>query len=335
MLWHAPAFTLAAVATLAIGIAANTTMFTVVDAVLLRTLPVHNPDRLVAIGIPTAVNGHTTGAARGDLLSVPLYRDLRDHNRFVTDLAATGTAGRLEVRIDRGEDEHPVGRYVSGNYFAVLGITAARGRVFAASDDERGNPSPAVVISDGYWHRRFGGASDVVGRDMIIGGAKLTIVGVAPRGFNGDVIDRPTDLWLPISMEPVIDPHGAPIEDRATSSAPASGATGAGYHPWSGQPGLQHPDSSIPSLHRTLRRGGHATPERTDRDHVRREGVFRFAANVWSPAHHATGRRGPSDADRVHQRGQPPSFHALSRGAVRSAYGWRSARADRAWSPSS
>jgi predicted permease len=217
MLWHAPAFTLAAVATLAIGIAANTAMFTVVDAVLLRTLPVHDPSQLIAIGIPTAVGGHTTGGARGDLLSVPLYRDLRDHNRFVTDLAATGTAGRLYVRADHGDYEHPVGRYVSGNYFAVLGVAAARGRVYSAGDDVRSHPSPAIIISDGYWRRRFGGASDVVGRDLLVNGVKLTIVGIAPRGFNGDVIDRPTDLWLPISMAPIIDPHGAPTEDRGTS----------------------------------------------------------------------------------------------------------------------
>jgi predicted permease len=228
MLRRTPAFTAAAAATLAIGIAANAAIFTVVDALLLRHLPVHNPSELVAIGIPTAVDGHTTGGARGDLLSVRLYRELRDHNRFVTDLAATGTGGRLDVRIDRGEFEHPVGRYVSGNYFAVLGVAASRGRVFTASDDDRGNPSPAVVISDGYWRRRFGAATDVVGRDLVIDGAKLTIVGVTARGFTGDVIDRPTDLWLPITMQPIVDPHGAPIEDRGTSWLLLLGRLGPG-----------------------------------------------------------------------------------------------------------
>lgn len=211
-------FSITAAATLAIGIGASITIFTVSDAVLLRTLPVPHPEQLVLVGKPTAVSGHTTGGPRGDLFSLPLYRDLRDHNSFVTTLAATGTAERLDVRTSSGtEDEHPYGRFVSGNYFDVLGVGAARGRVFTADDDRVVGASPVAVVSDGYFRRRFGGATDVIGRAIDVDGTRITIIGVTPAGFTGEILERPVDLWLPISLQPVILPHSAPIEDRGTS----------------------------------------------------------------------------------------------------------------------
>lgn len=214
---NAPAFASVAIFTLALGIGANTAVFSIVDAVLLRTLPVPRPEELIVIGKSTAINGRTTGAPRGDLLSYPMYRDLRGVDGLTRGLAATGTTGRLDVRIgDALELEHPNGRFVSGNYFDVLGVAAERGRVFGPSEDGPTGSSPVAVISDAYWHRRFGGA-DVVGRTMTIDGASVVIAGIASKGFTGEILERATDIWLPITMQPVLAPHGAPIESRGTS----------------------------------------------------------------------------------------------------------------------
>ena len=206
-----------AVLTLALGIGTNTAIFTVVDNVLVRPLPVRRPNDLVAIGKLTAVNGNTTGGPRPDLFSVPLYRDVRDRARTVSGLAATGTAGRLDVRLTpHGEFEHPNGRFVSENYFDVLGVRAQRGRMFGAPEGGAQGSSPAAVISDTYWRDRLNGARDVIGRAVTVDGVKLTIVGVTQRGFTGEIVERPTDIWLPIEMRPALQPHGPPMMDRGT-----------------------------------------------------------------------------------------------------------------------
>ncbi|HXT14942.1 MAG TPA: ABC transporter permease [Gemmatimonadaceae bacterium] len=223
---RAPGVTTIAVLTLAIGVGANSAIFAVVNSVLLRPLPVPRPNELVAIGKTTAIDGHTSGAPRGDLLSLPLYLDLARDHRFVSGLAASGTAGRLDVRFGDGSgsssssgtsDEHPNGRFISGNYFTVLGVPAERGRVFDSDEDGAAGSSPVAVISDSYWRRRFGQAPDIVGRSLAVDGATVTIVGVARQGFAGDVVERPTEIWLPISMQPILQPHTAPIADRGTS----------------------------------------------------------------------------------------------------------------------
>ena len=208
-----------AVLTLGLGIGANSAIFAVVHAVLLRTLPVERPEELVAVGRTTAIDGHTTGAPRGDLLSLPMYQDLTRDQRLVSGLAASGAAHRLNVRFGHGEgtDEHPNGRFVSANFFGVLGVSAERGRTIGAEDDGAPGAAPVAVISDAYWRSRFGAASDIVGRGIRINGALLTVVGVAQRGFDGDVVERPTQIWLPISMQPLIQPHSASIMDRGTS----------------------------------------------------------------------------------------------------------------------
>lgn len=212
-----PVVAAVAVLTLALGIGTNAAIFTVVDDVLLRPLPVPRPNDLVAIGKVTAIDGHTSGDARPDLFSVPLYHDLRDRARTVSGLAASGTAQRLDVRLTRGADlEHPHGRFVSANYFSVLGVGAERGRVLGAADEGAPGSSPVAIVSDAYWRGRLGGTRDVVGRDITVNGVTLTIVGVARRGFAGEIVDRTTDIWIPIAMQPVLEPHSAPIISRMT-----------------------------------------------------------------------------------------------------------------------
>ncbi len=219
-----PVLTAMACLTLGIGVGANTAIFAVVDAILIRALPVDRPRELVAIGKMTAVDGHTTGATRADLFSFPLYRDLRARletdRRAVTGLAASGTAGPVDVQFGNtapGDAEHPNARFVSSNYFSVLGIKAQRGRVFAPNGDSPSSAEPIVVISDSYWRRRFDRANDVIGRRLKIDDADVTIAGVAARSFDGEIIERPTDIWLPLALQPIVQPRLASIANRGTS----------------------------------------------------------------------------------------------------------------------
>lgn len=211
-------FTAVVVGALALGIGANTAIFTLVDAVLLRTLPVSHPEQLVAIGDPARVSSFSQGDPRTDLFSYPLYLDIRRQSHVLTDVAATGRADRLDVRIDgmSGELEHPRGRLASDNYFTMLGVRAQLGRVFGPSEQIVGG-SPVAVISHGYWLRRFQGSPSVIGREILIDGARFTIVGVAPESFTGTIVGASPDVWLPIGMIDVMHPHQRILDDRVSN----------------------------------------------------------------------------------------------------------------------
>src|SRR5690242_14623075 len=154
------AFSVLVVGALAIGIGANTAIFSMIDAVLIRGLPVPHAEQLVVIGDPTRVNSHPSGTPRTDLLSAPLYRDLRDKNDVFSGVLASGRTDRLDVRIEGATGagfEHPRGRFVSGNYFSVLGVPAMLGRTLDPSADSVTAGAAPVTISYGYWIRRFHG----------------------------------------------------------------------------------------------------------------------------------------------------------------------------------
>ncbi len=210
-------FTFLVVGALAIGIGANTAIFGMIDAVFVRGLPVPHPEALVAVGDPTRVNSHSSGSPRTDMLSAPVYRAVRDNNTVFTGVLASGKTDRLDVRIGGGELEHPRGRFVSGNYFSVLGISAAIGRVFdAAADSITGGAAP-LTISNGYWQRRFHGDRGVIGQNITIDGARFTVVGVAPESFTGDIVEQRADLWIPLGMHDVMRPHSPVLRDPFTS----------------------------------------------------------------------------------------------------------------------
>ncbi|HJU64487.1 MAG TPA: ADOP family duplicated permease, partial [Gemmatimonadaceae bacterium] len=215
-----PAFTAVVVATLALGIGANTAIFTLIDAILLRPIPVLEPDRLIAIGDPTRVGSMSMGSPRADLISYPLYRELRERNRVFTGLLASGRVRRIDVRVSGSaseEPEHPRGRYVSDNYFEVLGVPAMLGRTFGAEEDGAPGTSPVVVISEGYWTRRFAADRGAIGRSMTIDGVPVTIIGVARRGFTGEIVGSSTDIWIPLSMQPALMRTRPWLEDRSVS----------------------------------------------------------------------------------------------------------------------
>jgi predicted permease len=212
-------FTSVIVGALALGIGANTAIFTLIDAVVVRTLPVRHPEQLVAIGDAGNPGSNGRGTPLTELLSYPLYRDVQLQNHSFVDMLASGPASRLDARIETASEEleHPRARFVSGNFFTVLGVPAFVGRTFDASADAIAGASPVTTISYGYWTRRFHRDPSVVGRTMLVNGVKLTIVGVTPPSFTGDVVGEEMDLWLPLGMRDVLRPNNKVLDDRHAS----------------------------------------------------------------------------------------------------------------------
>ncbi|MEO8027322.1 MAG: ABC transporter permease, partial [Bryobacteraceae bacterium] len=171
-----PGFAIVAVLTVALGIGGNTAMFTLVNAVILKSLPVRAPDELVVIGSRDADSGSDTS------FSYPMYRDLRDRNTVLSGLLARGHANFSAS--DGATSERLDGELVSGNYYDVLGVHPAAGRFFTQEDDKPESPAVAV-LSWGYWQRRFGGERSAIGRELELNGHRATIIGVSPREFYG------------------------------------------------------------------------------------------------------------------------------------------------------
>jgi predicted permease len=214
------AFTALIIGGLTLGIGANAAIYSLIDALMIRKLPVPDPDRLVLVGDQESVTSSGRGAPMTRAFSYPLYRDIRDHNRVFDGLLATGAAGRLDVRPNDAatEPEHPRGRFVSGNYFRVLGVRAAIGATLDPSDDEPGGAAALrITISDEYWTRRFQRDPDVVGRVVRVDGVRATITGVMQPGFTGEVVGLPTDVWIPIASHDLLRPNDPVLQTRRAS----------------------------------------------------------------------------------------------------------------------
>ena len=192
--------------TLALGIGANTAIFTVVNALLLKMLPVRNPQDLVVVGDPKAANARYIGNPRSDVFSYPLYKELRDRNSVFTGLGAAASNHHIEVDGGHGEvpDFKVTGRMVSGNYFTLLGLEPAAGRLFSDSDDTDESANPVVVLGYRYWQRKFALSPSIIGQSIRLNGYPFTVVGVAPPGFDGDVVGEQIAFFVPLSMQPEI-----------------------------------------------------------------------------------------------------------------------------------
>src|SRR6185295_15785394 len=203
-----PAFTIVATLSLALGIGANTAIFSFIDALLLRSLPVRAPEQLVALGDPSRTGGKSEGSIRTDLFSVPLYREIRDRNQVFSGVFASGRAGRITVGNDRAsaKPETARGRLVSGNYFSVLGVSAFRGSTFTGEEDRSPGAAPYVVISYDYWQRHFAADPGAIGRPLTLNGYPFTVIGVTPPEFFGDIVGSATDVWIPLMMQRQINP---------------------------------------------------------------------------------------------------------------------------------
>ena len=183
---RAPGFALAAVLTLALGIGANSAIFSVVNSVLLRPLPYHEPDRLVMVWGRYPEFGRTS-------TSLPDFRDWRDGTRGTFAQMAARHNGAF-VLTGQGEPEQLTADRVTANFFQTLGVRPALGRAFLAEEELMGGDDRVVVLSHGFWQRRFGGDPNVVGRQLQLSGRPWTVVGVAPRDFR---FARTVDVWAP------------------------------------------------------------------------------------------------------------------------------------------
>ena len=219
MLRKSPGFTAVAVLSLALGIGANTAIFTLLNAVLLKSLPVQAPDQLVLLS-DSASEGTSTGdPPKGQwwLFSNPSYEYLRNHNESLAGLCAfrSGEA-RLSVRLDgvTGEAaQRAQGHLVSGNYFDVMGAHSMIGRVLSPQDDAA-SARPAAVISHRYWKGQTNEDPQVVGKSVTLNGTAFTIVGVMPPEFFGERVRRPPDFWLPLAFQPQVEMHDSVLSDQ-------------------------------------------------------------------------------------------------------------------------
>jgi len=209
MLAKNPGFAAVAVITLALGIGANTAIFTLVDAIMLKSLPVANPKQLYRLGDNDncCVMIGTQNGGSFVLYSYQLYEHLRDHSPEFTHLAAfTPFLADLSVRRSgaSGPAEPYQGELVSGNYFETFGLGAFAGRVFTSKDDTAGAP-PVAVMSYHTWQEHFGLDPAVIGGAFTINQVAYTVVGIAPPGFFGDTLrSDPPDFWVPLSTEPAV-----------------------------------------------------------------------------------------------------------------------------------
>jgi predicted permease len=198
---RAPLVTAAAVVTIALGLGATTAIFSVANAVLLRPLPVRDPHRLVTVTSETALQ---FGFRGGTGWSYQLWEALRQR-QAPFDGAFTWTLQAIDLA-DGGEAQPAQVLFVSGDFFTMLGVDAALGRTFTARDDVRGGgpDGPIAVVGFDAWQRRFDGAADVIGTQVSIGGAPVTIVGVAPRRFFGVDTGQRFDFAVPLGVEPLV-----------------------------------------------------------------------------------------------------------------------------------
>ncbi len=214
MLRKAPGFTVVAILSLALGIGANAGVFSLVNAILLRPLPVIEPQQLVSV-FPTDKSGDAQA------FSYPSYVDFRERNEVFSGFYVTRFAPMSLSR--EGANERVWGYLASGNYFDVLGVNAARGRTFLPEEDRTKLSHPVVVVSHGCWQRRFGADPNLVGKEITLNNHPFKIVGIAPEGFVGTETAYTPELWVPMMMQEWIEPGNGWLDRRSTQNLFATG----------------------------------------------------------------------------------------------------------------
>ena len=200
-----PGFTAVAVLILALGIGSNTAVFTIIDSLLLRGLPVRDPEGLMLVQ-GDGVGGNTGAIGR---FSYPTFEQFRDHARTLAGVASVERSTHTLTAVSLGQDTtvQILVDGVSGNFFSFLGVPASLGRTLTPEDDRKNAARAEVVLSYSFWQSQFGSDPAVLGRTVLIDTTQFTIVGVAPRGFNGVFVgSQQVSLWMPIQMFPIMDP---------------------------------------------------------------------------------------------------------------------------------
>jgi predicted permease len=206
---RSPVFAAVAILSLALGIGANTAVFTMLDHVLLHALPVPNPDELVQL---KEVGDHYGSNSGMNSLSYPIYQDFRDRNQVFS-----GILCRYQTPVSAsfaGRNERAMGELVSGNYFQVLGVQPALGRLFTSEEDRTRGGAPFAVLSYDHWKTRFASDPNIIGKEILVNDTKLTVVGVAQAGFDGVERLFPTQIYIPVMM--VKEFSNRSLDDRRT-----------------------------------------------------------------------------------------------------------------------
>jgi putative ABC transport system permease protein len=204
-----PAFTLIAMATLALGIGANTAMFSLLDQVVLRLLPVRDPERIVIV---RETGNHYGNSFGPNTISWPMFEDLRDNNQAFSEMFC-----RFPATVTIGYDDRAAqisAELVSGSYFPTLGVGAALGRTIAPDDDAVPDSQPVVVLSDSFWRTYFDGDPTIVGRTIALNRYAMTVIGVAQPGFDGVELGAPAKVFVPIMMKTEMTPRSDGLKDR-------------------------------------------------------------------------------------------------------------------------
>jgi putative ABC transport system permease protein len=277
-----PMFVLFVVLTLGFGIGANTTVFTVINTLILNPLPVRNPSELAAVSA-----ADIAGAAKTFPISYPDLKDFETGNGVFQSLAGY-TSPRVLTMQSSGASERMFAEIVTGNYFSTLGLAPARGRFFLADEDTAAGAHPVVVINHATWKSRFGASEDIIGRTLVINHAAFTVVGVAPAGFIGlNAIFGP-DLWIPAAMAESLLPREMQnvTRDRSKALFTGVGRLNAGTRLAQAQANLGSLASAVareyPSTH-----AGHTAVVRPVRDVI--FGVVGSAAGGAGPIVLASG----------------------------------------------
>jgi predicted permease len=221
VLRRSPGFTSIAVLTLALGIGANTAIFSLIDAVMLQMLPVEHPEQLVLLTDPSDRGVSVDTRERGvrERMSYPEFQELRANNRVFSGMfAAQNEVSDLDIVPGSGSAQ-PVKaqtQLVSGEFFAVLGVQPIMGRVFTPDEDKVQGANPVAVVSHDFWQRALGGEPGVVGSTFRVGQSIFQIIGVAPPGFRGVLVGYDTDFWLPITMQEQVLPGRHYLTPRDT-----------------------------------------------------------------------------------------------------------------------
>ena len=216
---RSPGITLVALLSLALGIGANTAIFSLIDALMLRSLPVKNPQELVIFGSGMN-NGISDSFPNNELYSYPFFREIQKRNEVFADVAAASSMlnlvhGRVEGHL-APEPMHI--KLVSGSYFATVGVQALIGRTLSEADDQVKDAHPVAVLNYGWWRQSLSGDRNVLGKKLTIGATVFTVVGVAPPGFFGHQVGESPDMWMPLAMQKEIPPGNDGYADSMSES---------------------------------------------------------------------------------------------------------------------
>ena len=274
MLWKKPGFTLIAVLTLALGIGVNTALFTLFNAVALRPLPVKDPDRVVKVYRKELGNSGREVSGSSNMLSYSEYTTYRDSTQTFSGLTAYAD---VSLTVGGPEAEGIKGLLVAGNYFSVLGAEMALGRPLTLEECQTPGASPVVVLSHGFWQRRFGADASLIGKTVILNRQPFIVVGVTARNFYGAELFAP-DLWAPLTMQAQLMPGRDFLPNQNLSWLEVVGRLKSGVSPaqaqaeltlFVGQLGVAYPGRKTQIV---------VTPGNFLSDPERRDGVMRFVA---------------------------------------------------------